>query len=206
MDVTYGLANLSDGAVFHAGVAELTSLQGLTAMRVALTERMTRYDVPGSGPLDLPTFISLPIWFEDGTIEVDVLGLTNHDAAESTQPMAGLAYRMGADRARFDAVEVRTLSGTSIDPPSSRARRAAQFVAYPEWPFETLWPVPGADVPDFWTHLTVHIDGNRLAALVDGVESIVIPVVKAAALRGDVGLFVDVGTEAYFANLKVTPA
>jgi len=207
----YDLATRPEGAAFHSGVAELTRLDGRAALRVALTEEMTRRDVPGTGCVDLPTFIALPIWFEDGSIEVDVLSRLDEGAPDSGEPLAGLAYRMGSDRDQFEAVQVRPLNGTPRNPPSARARRAAQYFAYPEWPFDRLCPDEpswsGGDVvSDSWTRLTVYIDGTRLTALVDDVEVLVIPVAKAATLRGDLGLFVDVGTEAHFANLRITPA
>jgi hypothetical protein len=211
VDVTYNLAALPEGAAFHAGVAVLTRLDGRAAMRVSLTEQMTRYDVPGAGSLDLPTFIALPIWFEDGTIEVDVLSRLHDNTSDTTEPLAGLAYRIRGDKSRFDAVEVRPLNGTTKTMPSPRSRRVAQFFANPEWPFDKLWPEESWDwsedmVADMWTRITVQIDGTRLTALVDGVQVLVIPVVRAAATRGDLGLFVDVGTEAFFANLRIIPA
>jgi hypothetical protein len=211
VDVTYDLAALPEGAAFHAGVAELTQLDGRTAMRISLTEQMTRYDVPGAGRMDLPTFIALPIWFEDGTIEVDVLSRHHDSPSDRAQALAGFAYRICCDTSRFDAVEVRPLNGTATTLPSPRTRRVAQFFARPEWPFDKLWPQESWDwredtVPDFWTRLTLQIDGTRLTALVDGVQVLVIPVVKAAATRGYLGLFVDVGTEAFFANLRIIPA
>lgn len=204
----YDLATLPEGAAFHSGVAELTRLDGRTALRVSLSEQMTRYDIPGTGHVDLPTFVSLPIWFEDGTIEVDVLSRLNDGVRASAEPLAGVAYRVGGDRSRFDAVEVRPLNGTSHSSPTSRARRAAQFFGHPQWPFDAIYQQDPSeqDLPDPWHRITVHIDGTRLATLVDGVETLVIPVTKAASLRGDLGLFVDVGTEAFFANLRIMPA
>lgn len=211
MDLTYDLAARPEGAAFHAGVAELTRLDGRTALRVSLDEKMTRYDVPGAGRLDLPTYIALPIWFEDGTIEVDVHCRPHLGASDPVECLAGFAYRICGDRSRFDAVQVRPLNGTSMTLPSPHARRAAQFFTQPDWPFEKLWPEKSwqwsADAAsDTWSRLTLTVDGTRLTALVDGVESLVIPVTKAAALRGDLGLFVDVGTEAFFANLRIIPA
>jgi hypothetical protein len=211
VDATYDLATLPEGAAFHAGVAELMQLDGRTAMRVSLTEQMTRYDVPGAGHMDLPTFIALPIWFEDGTIEVEVLSRLQDSSAARAQALAGFAYRICGDTSRFDAVEVRPLNGTATALPSPRTRRVAQFFARPEWPFDKLWPQESWDwredtVPHFWTRLTLQIGGTRLTALVDGVQVLEIPVVKAAATRGDLGLFVDVGTEAFFANLRIIPA
>ena len=211
MVALYDLAAAPQGAAFHAGVAELTRLAGRTTMRVSLTEQMTRYDVPGEGSLDLPTFISLPIWFEDGGVEVDVISTPGSGVHGAVDPLAGLAYRVGGDRSRFDAVQVRPLNGTPRNPAGPHARRAAQFLASPGWPLDRLWPQeasscdPSASVAP-WVHLSLHVDGNRLAGSVDGVEVAAVPVVKAAALRGDLGLFVDVGTEAYFSNLQITPA
>ncbi len=200
MDVLYDLATFAEGAVVHSGVAALTTMDGRPALRISRPD-----------DVDQATFVALPIWFEDGTIEVDVFSRLDDRAPDSVKPFAGLAYRVRGDRDRSDVVHVRPLNGTWLNPPTTKVRRAAQHFAFPELPFDRLSPrrlsEPGGHVDlESWARLTLHIDGTRLTSLVDGVEALVIPVDRAAALRGDLGLFIGVGTEAYFSSLWITPA
>ena len=44
-----------------------------------------------------------------------------------------------------------------------------------------------------------------MTASVNGVTALVVEQVKAPPVRGDLGLFVDIGTDAFFANLAVSP-
>ncbi|MHB1009041.1 MAG: hypothetical protein ACYC1E_07385 [Propionibacteriaceae bacterium] len=210
MDVTYDLAVVPGRAVAHTDVAHIKHVHGRTSLRVALSEDMTRYRDDDGGSVDLPTFVSLPICFEDVALEVDVWSRLYEGASPAAAPLAGLAYRVSNRDRRSRQAEVRPLNGPRHKPPTAWTRRAAQFVTYQQWPFDSLQPptpstgsAPGLDQ---WTRVSVQIDGTRLVALVDGDVSLVIPVNRAAAPRGDIGLFVDVGTEAYFSNLRVTPS
>jgi hypothetical protein len=207
MDATYDLALMRGRAVVHSGVAKLRCLHGRTSLQVGLSEDMTRYDEPGGGSVDLPTFISLPMGFEDVAVDVDVCSRLHDDAPPTAVPFAGLAYRLSGRDRRRGRVEVRPLNGTPEAPPNAHTRRAAEFVTSQEWPFDKLSPEasPEGAAPETWTRVSAYIDGTRLVAMVDGEVALVIPVNRAAALRGDLGLFVDVGTEAYFSNLRVTP-
>jgi hypothetical protein len=46
------------------------------------------------------------------------------------------------------------------------------------------------------------IDATRLTVAVNGTEA---TETKAAPASGSIGLFVDIGSESFFSNLKVTP-
>ena len=48
-------------------------------------------------------------------------------------------------------------------------------------------------------------DDTCLTAKVNGTESLALSETKAAPVAGAVGLFVDIGSESFFANLKITP-
>jgi hypothetical protein len=84
-------------------------------------------------------------------------------------------------------VYLRPLNGWKTDPPSPRDQRAVQYFAYPHWKFDRLpeeFPdgryEAGADIgPHEWITLRMDIDGTRLT--------------------------VDIGSESFFSNLKVTP-
>jgi hypothetical protein len=59
--------------------------------------------------------------------------------------------------------------------------------------------------PDEWIHLKLDIENIQLTATVNGTEVLKLPETKAAPVAGDIGLFVDIGSESFFSNLAVTP-
>ncbi len=64
-----------------------------------------------------------------------------------------------------------------------------------------------ADIgPDRWVHLTLVVDTSGVPVTVDGVEVLTVHEPKSAAVPGAIGLFVDIGTRAEFANLVVEPS
>ncbi len=72
---------------------------------------------------------------------------------------------------------------------------------YPDGDYEA-----GADIgPDEWITLKLDIDDTRLTATVNGTESLALSETKATPVAGAVGLFVDIGSESFFSNLKITP-
>jgi hypothetical protein len=105
------------------------------------------------------------------------------------------------------------LNGQKTNPPSPRDRRAIQYSAYPNWKFDRLreqYPdgdyEAGADIgSDEWITLKLDIDDTRLTATVNGTETLALSETKAAPGAGAVGLFVDIGSESFFSNLKITP-
>ena len=101
------------------------------------------------------------------------------------------------------------LNGMRVRPPEPRDQRAIQYFAYPDWPFGRLREErPGefetsADIgPDSWRRLRVEVEGGRVRAGADGVERLALDSL-ARPVHGRVGLFVDIGTEAFFSNLLV---
>ena len=54
-----------------------------------------------------------------------------------------------------------------------------------------------------WHRLRLEIEGQRLRALVDGGEVLVVNDLKYAGRRGGVGLWVDDGTRGHFAGVRV---
>jgi Domain of Unknown Function (DUF1080) len=210
--ITYDLAALPDGAELHSVVASPATIDGRDVLRVSLTDEVTLLGAPGVDYIDQPTFVILPVAFENGTLEVDVRSRLNELAPDHARGFAGLAYHISEERNRFEAVYVRPLNGRPLNPPRPREHRAIQYFAYPDWPFDRLRAErpdgpyeSGADiVPGTWMTLKLHIDGSRLTAWVDGVEVLSISPTLIAPTIGQLGLFVDIGTEAYFSNLRIT--
>jgi Domain of Unknown Function (DUF1080) len=113
---------------------------------------------------------------------------------------------------RFEAVYLRPLNGWKTTRPP-RDQRAVQYFAYPDWKFDRIreeFPdgryEAGADIgPDEWITLRIDIDGTRLTVAVNGTEALTLTETKAAPTAGSIGLFVDIGSESFFSNLKGAP-
>ena len=161
----------------------------------------------------MPTFVIIPASFTNGTIEVDILSRLNGKGPADARAFAGVAYRITADGDRLEAVYLRPLNGQKTNPPSPPDQRAIQYFAYPDWKFDRLRELypdgdfeAGADIgPDEWITLKLDIDGTRLTATVNGTKTLALSETKAAPAAGAVGLFVDIGSESLFSNLKITP-
>ena len=85
--------------------------------------------------------------------------------------------------------------------------RGADLVAVTAWPPAAEPPAAryegGANIaPSEWIHLRVDVADDRIVATVDG-ETVLTASPLAPATAGDVGLFVDIGTEAHFRDLRV---
>jgi hypothetical protein len=202
------LTVLPEGSTLRGVTALPVAIEDRPAVRVELLDDLT-YGVYGVDNVDKPTFAILPIEVLDGVIEVDVRSRLNGKGPAEARAFAGLAFRIRNGGEAFECVYVRPLNGRKVDAPPIRHERAVQWFAYPDWPFDRLREAhpgryeAGADIgPDEWLRLRVEFSGRRVTATIDGVEVLSVEsLVEPAA--GRVGLFVDIGTEAYFANLIV---
>jgi hypothetical protein len=79
----------------------------------------------------MPTFVTIPMSFENGTIEVDILDCLNGKGPADARAFAGIAYRITEDAGRFESVYVRRFNGLKANPPRPRDRRAVQYFACP---------------------------------------------------------------------------
>jgi hypothetical protein len=209
-DYTHPLDRLPPGAVVRSVTAEPATVGGRACLRVELDDDITRRGVPFVDFIDQPTFVLLPVALTTGRIEVDMLARLNGKTDFDARGFAGIAYRIDpADR--FEGIYARTLNGIRAGAPAPRNERALQYFAHPDWLFDRLRSEhPGeyerpADIrPDEWFTLTLDLEDTAATASVDGVEALAVIRPKAPPRRGGVGLFVDIGTEAYFSNLRVT--
>jgi hypothetical protein len=196
----HSLHEIPQGA--RANKVEVSSTpQGL---RIVL-DQASRAGQFGVDFVDKPSFLLLPEVMENGVIEVDLRGSLLPDAPDYARGFIGLAYRVQEDLSAYESVYLRPMNGTA---PPPRDTRAVQYYAYPDHPFDVLRETePGRHeaaapvAPDRWMRLRLAFDGWDYSAHVDGV-----PVLagqgKLPPHPGRIGLWVDIGTEGFFANLS----
>jgi hypothetical protein len=208
----FELAEAPPGTVLCSVTAEPAEIEGRRALRVQLSDSVARDGEPGVDYVDMPTFAILPIELVAGTVEVDVLSRLAPEAPGYARGFAGIAFHVADGGERFEAVYLRPLNGLGQNPPAPRDARAVQYFSYPDWKYQRLrdeFPdgryEAGADIaPDEWARLRIEIDGDRVEAVVDGISVLVVDA-KPSRATGALGLWVDIGTEAYFSRLVVTP-
>jgi len=149
--------------------------------------------------------------FGDGVIDVDVAGVPGAGADAAARGFVGIAFRAAPHAASFDCFYIRPTNGRADD--QLRRNHSTQYVAAPDFPWQKLrGEAPGVyeSYVDLqtgeWTHLRVEVAGVRAKLFVNGATqpALIVNDLKRGATRGQIGLWIGAGTEAYFRNLTVT--
>ncbi len=162
--------------------------------------------------VDEPTFVKIKgIDFADGTIEVNVLSRLGPNAPEFSRGFIGIAFRINDDNSRFECIYIRPTNGRADD--QVRRNHSIQYFSFPDYKFSRLrqeYPEKYESYADMglneWIKMKVVVRGEeaRLYLNDNTQPSLVVTDVKMGVASGGIGLFVDVGTEGYFSELKVS--
>ncbi len=150
--------------------------------------------------------------FGNGSIEVELAGRPLPDAPDYARGFVGIAFRIADDLSRFECIYLRPTNGRADD--QLRRNRSVQYFSYPDYKFDRLREeAPGAYesyvdlVTGAWTRVRLEVEGERARLFVHDAEQpilIVNDLKHGAGMRGGVGLYIDIGTEAFFRNLRIT--
>jgi hypothetical protein len=152
------------------------------------------------------------VTFQEGTIEVDLVGVPGPHAAPDDRGFVGLAFHIDSAADRFKSIYLRPTNGRTTD--QVRRNHATQFTALPDWPWYRLRKeLPGQYesyvdlVAGEWTAVKIEVTKTAASLYVNGSPQPVLVVtdMKDPAIRGALALWIGDGTEAYFSNLRVTP-
>lgn len=150
--------------------------------------------------------------FKNGVIEVEVLSRLLPDAPAHARGFIGLAFRINKDDSKFESIYVRPTNSTADD--QLRRNRTIQYFSYPNFKFtHSRASAPGqyesyAPIAlDEWIKLKIKVNGDQAKLFINGSKQpylIVNDLKMGADQSGSLGLFVDIGTEGFFRNLKVS--
>lgn len=179
----------------------LVTYEGIKSLRVDHVE--------GEGDAH---FAKLPVHdFHNGIIELELAGKPGDNAGQGARGFVGVAFRITDDNTHFECFYLRPANGRAYD--QLRRNHSTQYISSPDYPWYRLREeTPGKYesyvdlVPGDWTRLRIEISGEKAKLFVHGSEQpclIVNDLKLGPDLKGSVGLWVGVGTEAYFANLTV---
>jgi hypothetical protein len=148
--------------------------------------------------------------FHNGTIELDLAAKPRTGAPSDARGFVGLAFRVAADPSKYECVYIRPTNGRADD--QVRRNHSTQYISMPEYPWSRLRKeAPGQYesyvdlVPGEWTKIKVEVNGFKARFYVNDSPQPVLVVndLKHGDSQGAVALWIGMGTEAYFANLRI---
>lgn len=150
--------------------------------------------------------------FHNGIIEVKVLSRLLPDAPDFARGFIGIAFRISDDDSSFESFYIRPTNGRVNDP--IRKNRGTQYFSYPDYTFEYFRDrgitafESSADIGlDEWITLKAVIEDQTATFYVNGGDRptlVVENLILGAKTSGSIGLFVDIGTQGFFKDLKIT--
>jgi len=195
---------LVDLATLHPNhvIPSVVSHQGYRALRLVLG--------PDAVTPDNPNFaIVRGLDFHNGSISLWLAGQTLPNAPPDVRGFVGVAFRIAPDCSRFECVYLRPANGRAEV--QLRRNRSIQYFSYPDFKFDRLRrEAPGEYesyvdlVPGAWTRMRIDVDGASARVFVHDAEQpalIVNDLKHGADARGEIGLYIDRGSEAFFRDL-----
>jgi hypothetical protein len=188
-------------------------LKGVNAAQVTYRGKPALKLTEASQSDDLTIAIVKNVSFENGTIEAEVSGAPAAGAFEGARGFVGIAFRVQPEARQFECLYLRPANGRAPD--QLRRNHSAQYISYPDYPWERLRKEdPGkyetyVDLqPGVWTKIRIVVSGSNANLYVNGAEqpALIVNDLKLSSKPGQIALWIGPGTEAYFADLRVTPA
>lgn len=149
--------------------------------------------------------------FKNGTIEVELAGDRRPESDTTNRGFVGIAFRIQRrDTLQFECIYLRPTNGRSSD--QIRRNHATQYVSEPQWPWYRLRrEFPGVYesyvdlVAGEWTKVKIVVKDRQAKLYVHDSPQpcLIINDIKHTPESGPVALWIGLGTESYFRNLKV---
>ena len=182
--------------------AEDTTLNGEKVLRVFKNAKLTDFDT--NSIVKLKDFD-----FHNGKIEVEMLSRLLPDAPDFARGFIGIAFRIAEDNSAFESFYIRPTNAMTDDP--VRKAHGCQYFAYPKYTFAYFrennisdYEAPMNFGLDTWVKLKAEIIDDRAKFYLNDNLTLTVQDLKHGNnLRGSVGFFVDIGTEAFYKNLKI---
>lgn len=163
--------------------------------------------------VDEPTFARVKdIDYTNGTIEVKVLSRLLPNAPELARGFIGIAFRINDSSSKFESIYIRPTNGRAEN--QLRRNRSIQYFSYPDYKFDRLRKEAPGEYEAYtdmalnqWIKLKVVVNQKKAQLFINDNKqpSLIVNDLKhGAASSGAIALWVDVGTEGYFADLKIT--
>ena len=164
--------------------------------------------------IDEPTYAKVKdLDFQNGTIEVDVYSKLLPDAPDYARGFIGVAFRIKEDDTEYESIYIRPTNGRCDD--QVRRNHSVQYYAYPNHKFNTLRVTSPEKYESYadmgleeWIRMKIVVNGTKAELY---LNHSIYPVLIVKDLKNDIrsgaiALWSEVGTDAYFKNLKIIQA
>jgi hypothetical protein len=151
--------------------------------------------------------------FQDGVIEADIALKATTPPGVRYPGFVGIAFRARADASRYELFYLRP--GNSESPDQAQRNHTVQYASEPAFGWYRLrreWPSiyeSHADLAfETWTKVRIEVAGRAAKLFLNGSAkpSLVVDGLKGEDLHGAIGLWGYTDEEAYFSNVRITPA
>lgn len=206
-----------EGLGLHNVTADAVTHEGRRGVRITMSGNARRPAARAPIEQQSAQFEKLAVLegsdFSSGTIEAEIAGAPQAGAAQGARGFVGIAFRVQPDGKTYDAFYLRPTNGRADD--QVRRNHSVQYIAHPDWTFARFRKEAPERyesyvdlVPRAWTRIRIEVRGNQARLFVHGAEQptlIVNDLKSGAQAHGAIALWIDVGTEGHFRNLRVTP-
>lgn len=151
--------------------------------------------------------------FQDGVIEADIALKVTTPPGVRYPGFFGIAFRVRPDASHYELFYLRP--GNADAPDQAMRNHAVQYVSEPdhgwyklrrEWP--SVYESHAELAMETWTKVRIEVAGRGAKIYLNGSSkpSLVVDGLKGEDLHGPVGLWGFTDEEAYFSNVRITPA
>ena len=205
-------------SILHAqavnlGTADIQAISvSATAQKFGDKEAIRVVKNPAVKEVDEPTFARLKgVQFRNGTIEVKVLSKLLKDAPDLARGFIGVAFRINEDNSKFECIYVRPQNARVEH--QLRRNRSTQYFSFPDFKFDRLRKEAPGEYESYtdmgleeWIDVKIEVKGTQAKLFINGHQQpalVVNDLKHGPEATGAVGLWVDVGTEGYFSDLRI---
>lgn len=148
--------------------------------------------------------------FHNGTLEVYVAGKPRAGAFPDARGFVGLAFRVSTDPSKYECFYIRPTNGRADD--QLRRNHSTQYISMPDYPWSRLREESPGQYESYvdlasgeWTKIRIEVHDVKARFYVNDSTQPVLIVndLKHSDSQGSVALWIGMGTEAYFADLRL---
>jgi hypothetical protein len=161
---------------------------------------------------DMPTFVKIKgINFKNGIIEVKVLSKLLKNAPDFARGFIGVAFRVNDSNTKFECIYLRPVNARVDD--QVRRNHSVQYYSYPDYKFDRLRKESPeryesyADIEmNKWITIKIEVKDSQAKLFInkDQQPSLIVNDLKLGAnVTGSIALWVEIGTEGFFKDLKI---
>jgi hypothetical protein len=162
--------------------------------------------------VDEPTFARLiDSDFKNGIIQVTVLSRLLEDAPDFARGFIGVAFRIDETNSKFEGIYIRPTNGRADD--QLRRNRSTQYFSYPDFKFDRLRSESAGVYESYadmglneWIKMRIEVRDEKAKLFLNesNQPALIVNDLKHGADRsGAIGLWVDIGTDGFFTDLRV---